>query len=155
VRIKRPGSNTYVELASSAEIPVGSTVDTKRGAVSIGDGAGGRAEFSDGIFKLTRAGGVTVLTLTEPLTGCKATGKARASAKKAKSRKLWGKGKGAFRTAGKYSAATVRGTTWLVQDTCTSTLTRVTEGVVTVRDNVKKKNVVVRAGKRYTAKPKR
>ena len=88
-------------------------------------------------------------------TGCKATGKASAAAKKAKSRKLWGKGKGAFRTAGKYSAATVRGTTWLVQDTCTSTLTRVTEGVVTVRDNVKKKNVVVRAGKRYTAKPKR
>ena len=49
----------------------------------------------------------------------------------------------------------MRGTTWLVQDTCTSTLTRVIEGVVTVRDNVKKKNVVVRAGKRYTAKPKR
>ena len=78
-----------------------------------------------------------------------------AAAKKVKTRKLWGKGKGAFRTSGKYSAATVRGTTWLVQDTCTSTLTRVTEGVVTVRDNVKKKNVVVRAGKRYTAKPKR
>jgi len=153
VRIKRPGSNTYVELASSAEIPVGSTVDTKRGAVSISDGAGGRAEFSDGIFKLTRAGGVTVLTLTEPLTGCKKpSGRASAAAKKVKTRKLWGKGKGAFRTAGKYSAATVRGTTWLVQDTCTSTLTRVTEGVVTVRDNVKKKNVVVRAGKRYTAK---
>ena len=156
VRIKLPGSNTYVELDSRRSIPLGSTVDTKQGAVSISDGAGGRAEFYDGIFKLTRAGGVTVLTLIEPLTGCKKpSGRASAAAKKVKTRKLWGKGKGAFRTAGHYSAATVRGTTWLVQDTCTSTLTRVTEGVVTVRDNVKKKNVVVRAGKRYTAKPKR
>ena len=28
--------------------------------------------------------------------------------------KLWGSGKGKFRTTGKYSAATVRGTIWLV-----------------------------------------
>ena len=60
-----------------------------------------------------------------------------------------------FGFPGTGKAVAARGTTWLVQDTCTSTLTRVTEGVVTVRDNVKKKNVVVRAGKRYTAKPKR
>ena len=32
--------------------------------------------------------------------------------------KLWGNGKGKFRTDGKYSAATVRGTIWLVQDQC-------------------------------------
>jgi hypothetical protein len=42
-----------------------------------------------------------------------------------------------------------------VQDTCTSTITRVVQGVVTVRDNVRRKNVVVRAGKRYTARKKR
>ena len=70
-------------------------------------------------------------------------------------RKLFGNGKGAFRTAGKYSAATVRGTTWSVTDTCTGTLTKVTQGVVSVRDNVKKKTIVVRAGKCYTAKPRR
>jgi hypothetical protein len=34
-------------------------------------------------------------------------------------------------------------------------LTRVTEGSVLVRDNVKQKNVVVRKGKRYTARPRR
>ncbi|MDA0174518.1 hypothetical protein OJ998_35795 [Solirubrobacter taibaiensis] len=150
VRIKLPGSNAYTELDPGEGIPLNSTVDAKQGAVRIG-----QAEFYDGIFKLTQDKGVTVLTLVEPLTGCKTAKQASAAAKKVKSRKLWGKGKGAFRTSGRYSAATVRGTTWLVQDTCTSTLTRVTEGVVTVRDNVKKKNVVVRAGKRYTAKPKR
>ena len=42
--------------------------------------------------------------------------------KKPKTRKLWGDGKGNFRTTGKYSAATVRGTKWLVQDSCTGTL---------------------------------
>ena len=44
-----------MELDPGEGIPLGSTVDTKQGAVSISDGAGGRAEFSDGIFKLTRA----------------------------------------------------------------------------------------------------
>jgi hypothetical protein len=31
----------------------------------------------------------------------------------------------------------------------------VTQGVVVVHDNVKRKNIVVRAGHRYLAKPKR
>ena len=48
----------------------------------------------------------------------------------------------------------MRGTKWLVQDSCAGTLTRVAQGVVTVRDNVKHKTIVVRAPKRYTARPK-
>ena len=48
------------------------------------------------------------------------------AATKPKSRKLWGDGKGKFRTRGQYAAATVRGTKWLVQDSCSGTLTRVT-----------------------------
>ena len=71
---------------------------------------------------------LTDLTLTEALAPCKRSG-ARASAKKPKSRKLWGQGSGKFRTVGHYSAATVRGTRWLVQDSCSGTLTRVTQGV--------------------------
>ena len=80
---------------------------------------------------------------------------ASAAAKKPKTRKLWGSGKGKFRTEGKYSAATVRGTKWLVQDTCTTTLTRVTTGVVAVSDFAKKKTILIKKGKRYTAKPKK
>ncbi len=49
----------------------------------------------------------------------------------------------------------MRGTKWLVQDTCAGTLTRVTQGAVTVRDSVRKRNVVVRKGKRYLAQPRR
>ncbi|MGH3130998.1 MAG: hypothetical protein ACRDNX_09295, partial [Gaiellaceae bacterium] len=64
-------------------------------------------------------------------------------------------GKGKFRTKGRYSSATVRGTIWLTQDQCNGTLTRVTQGSVTVTDFVTKRQVVVRAGKSYLAASKR
>src|SRR4029079_12448736 len=91
--------------------------------------------------------------LTEALAKCPKRHAAHAAAKKPKSRKLWGSGSGSFRTRGQYSAATVRGTEWLVQDSCAGTLTRVRKGVVAVRDNVKRKTIVLRAGKKYLARP--
>ena len=96
--------------------------------------------------------GITNLTLTEPLAACPKKGRASAAAKKAKKRKLWGDGKGAFRTTGKYSAATVRGTRWLVEDSCAGTRTTVKQGSVTVKAGRVTK--VVRAGKRYLARPR-
>ena len=66
--------------------------------------------------------------------------------------KLWGSGKGKFRTSGKYSSATVRGTIWLVQDECDGTLTKVTRGTVQVRDLKRKKTVIVKAGHSYLAR---
>jgi hypothetical protein len=134
----------------------GAEVDTRNGVVEITRSDGGVAKFYDGIFKLSQSGGITTLTLTEKLTGCKTSKKkASAAATKPKTRKLWGDGKGKFRTRGQYSAATVRGTKWLVQDTCTNTLTRVAQGVVAVEDFAKKKTILIKKGKRYTARPKR
>ena len=52
------------------------------------------------------------------------------SAAKKKTRKLWGDGKGKFRTKGQFSSATVRGTKWVVIDRCDGTLTRVVRGSV-------------------------
>ena len=69
--------------------------------------------------------------------------------------KLWGSGKGKFRTNGKYSAATVRGTIWLVEDRCEGTLTKVTRGTVSVRDFKRKKTVTVKAGHSYLARAQR
>ena len=66
-------------------------------------------------------------------------------------RRLWGDGSGSFRTRGRYSSATVRGTRWLTEDYCNGTLIRVEQGTVTVRDLVKKRTVVVTAGKSYFA----
>ena len=109
------------------------------------------------MFKVTQSGGITTLTLNEPLAPCSSSsGKAaQAAAKKPKTRKLWGDGKGKFRTKGQYSAATIRGTKWLVQDGCRYTLTRVATGVVSVRDDVKKRTIILRKGKSYTARPRR
>jgi hypothetical protein len=161
VRIKRPGSNRFVTLTAEAQIPVGSSIDTRNGRISItaaqGKGKTAAADFYDGLFKLTQTKGskpVATLTLTEKLS-CPRKGSASAAAKKKKKRRLWGDGKGRFRTKGKHSAATVVGTKWLVEDRCRSTLTRVVRGRVKVRDFAKKKTVTVRAGKRYMARAKR
>ena len=160
VRIRRPGSNRFVTLTAEAQIPVGSSIDTRNGRIAItaaqGGGKTASADFYDGLFKLTQTkrSKVTSLTLTERLS-CPRKGSASAAAKKKKKRRLWGDGSGKFRTKGKHSAATVVGTKWLVEDRCRSTLTRVVRGRVKVRDFAKKKTVTVRAGKRYTARAKR
>jgi hypothetical protein len=153
VKVKLKGSKKYVTLTEGLQIRVGASVDTRKGRVSIdGPKASDDADFYDGIFLISQSKGLTTLTLTEALD-CRT--KARTSAKKPKTRKLWGEGKGRFRTKGSYSAATVRGTKWLVTDTCTSTTTRVTQGVVSVEDFVKHKKVTVRAKKHYTARKKK
>jgi hypothetical protein len=157
VTFRRPGSKKFVTLTADAQIPVGSVIDTRKGRITItaaqGKGKTAAADFFDGLFKLTQTKGskpATTLTLTEKLS-CPKRKTASAAAKKKKSRRLWGSGHGRFTTKGSYSAATVRGTKWLVQDSCTTTTTRVTAGVVSVRDLVKRKTIIVRKGKRYVA----
>jgi hypothetical protein len=156
VLIKQGGK--FVPLDPAKPIPSGSEIDVTHGRITLTAvlKRGGKPEtatFYDGIFKLTLGKTTTDLTLNQPLAKC--SKKAIAAAKKPKTRKLWGSGSGSFRTRGQYSAATVRGTEWLVQDSCSGTLTYVKKGVVSVFDQVKKKTIVLRAGKRYTAKPKR
>jgi hypothetical protein len=159
VLVKAPGGK-FVELDPTKPIPLGSTIDTKAGTIQLTaqqkPGAKVQtSQFFDGIFKVTQTKKTTDLTLNEALAKCPKKRSAHAAAKKPKTRKLWGNGSGSFRTRGQYSAATVRGTKWLVQDSCSGTLTRVTKGVVSVRDNVKRRTIVLRAGKHYLAKPRR
>jgi hypothetical protein len=162
VRFRKPGSKKFVTLTQDAQIPVGSVIDTRKGRITItaaqGKGKTASADFFDGLFKLTQTKGAkpaTTLALTEKLSCPKHAHLASAAAKKPKSRRLWGSGHGRFTTKGSYSAATVRGTQWLVQDSCTTTTTRVASGVVSVRDFVKRKTKILRAGKRYVARRKR
>ena len=159
VLVKIPPSKKFVALPAGAPIPVGASFDTRKGKVEITaipkPGAPPeKATFYEGIFKLGQSSGVTNLTLTEPLAACPKRG-GHAAAKKPKKRHLWGEGEGHFRTTGRLSSATVRGTKWFVEDSCAGTLTRVTQGSVLVRDFVLKRNKIVRAGGRYTARPKR
>ena len=83
--------------------------------------------------------------------------RARTSARRSRRtiRRLRGNGSGRFRTRGRYSSATVRGTDWTVSDRCDGTLTKVKRAAVTVRDFRRRKAVRVRAGKSYLARAAR
>ena len=162
VRVKKPGTNEFVDLDVTQGVPLGSTIDVKHGKIALTSvpKAGGTPQtalFYGGIFKITQPGGITQLQLNEALARCPRHRAAAAAAakKKPKSRSLWGDGHGAFRTRGQYSAATVRGTKWFVQDSCAGTLTRVVRGVVSVNDLVRHRTVTLRAGKKYLARPRR
>jgi hypothetical protein len=140
---------------ASATVPGGNLLVTVAlTSVAKAGGAPQTANFYEGVFKVTQTGSITQLELNQPLASC-SRGRAAgaAAAAKAKKRHLWGDGKGAFRTKGKYSSATVRGTKWLVQDSCAGTLTRVVRGVVAVSDRVRHKTVTVRAGRSYLTRP--
>jgi hypothetical protein len=158
VRVRLKGSKTFTDLGAIDDVPLGATVDVKQGRIELASvpsrtAAVEKIQLYSGMFRIGQPAAITEFTLNEPLASCKK--KARASETKPKSRKLWGDGKGKFRTRGQYSAATIRGTRFLVQDSCSGTLTQVKEGSVLVRDNVKRKNIVLRKGKRYTARPRR
>jgi hypothetical protein len=160
VLVRRRGSGRFTRLEDGARVPYGSELDTRRGKVRIVAAArGGKtatAVFNAGRFVLARRrGAVTELRLSGPLAGCgRASASDGASAARRRGRRLWGSGKGRFRTRGRRSAATVTGTKWLVEDRCDgSTLTLVTKGVVKVRDFGRHRTVTVRAGGRYVARP--
>ena len=155
IKVRPKGSEKFEPLTGHLELDLGSDVDVTKGKVELASQpAPGAAEetvhFSAGRFKVTQRGHVTNLRLTGRLARC-GDGEA-SSAKRRRSRRLWGEGVGRFRTSGRYSSATVSGTKWLVKDGCRGTLTRVEEGVVRVRDKVRDKTVIVEAGEHYLAR---
>ena len=126
----------------------GARVDATAGRVVVTvarnkSGARSHATFSRGVFRLAKqervAPYVATLSLTGPsfesVCGEQASASRRARKRsKRRVRRLWGDGKGRYRTRGRYSAATVRGTKWLTEDRCDGTLTRVARGEVEVED---------------------
>ena len=160
----RKAQSGFVRLTDAKQVPVGAQMDATRGRVSMTSAkspTGGvqTAQFYSGRFQAiqsSRERGLTEVRMTLPMT-CTTNrrGKLTAAARKVRSRRLWGSGKGRFRTRGRHSSATVRGTTWLQKDTCTTTTTSVKEGVVIVKDFAKRKNVRVKAGKRYVARARK
>jgi hypothetical protein len=160
VLVRRRGARRFRRLRDSARIPYGSELDTRRGKVRIvaaaRAGKTATAVFNAGRFVLARrAGAVTELRLSGPLAGCgRATAGTDAVSARRRGRRLWGNGKGRFRSRGRRSATTVTGTKWLVEDRCDgTTLTRVARGVVRVRDFKRHRTVTVRARHSYVARP--
>ena len=68
-------------------------------------------------------------------------------------RSLWASDNhGKFRTHGRNSVATVRGTVWVTVETCDGTTTYVLKGEVAVRDRNLHRTAVVTAGHHYFAR---
>lgn len=159
VKIKTPDIKRFRPLSEGETIPVGSLVDTSEGKVRLlsvdASGTQQQASFSRGIFRVTQKSGAGLVFLK--LRGeisCDGDEEASASARSS-GRRLWGSGKGKFRTAGSYGSATVRGTIWFTEDRCDGTFFKVASGVVKVRDFPRHKSIALPAGKSYLAESPR
>jgi hypothetical protein len=167
VLVRLPGRRRFIPVARARQIPVGTIVNARRGRVQLVtaiDAAGTLQTglFYSGAFRLTqsRATGLSTLALAlGSFRDCPAiTRRSRAAQREDEERGrgrrvryLWARAKGRFRTRGNASSATIRGTTWLTADHCAGTLTRVRVSVVVVRDFVRARTVILRAGQEYFA----
>lgn len=149
---------------ASGPIPYGSKVDVTKGMVALkadvgtltaSGGAGITARFillrfkvaGKPIIELRLSGGKSGVCAKALRTSSAVTKKPPTTV-----RRLFTKGKGAFRTRGKYASSTIRGTDWLTADRCDGTFEKTRQGTVAVFDFVLKKTVLVRAGGSYLAK---
>ncbi len=158
----------FVRLEGAETIPVGATLDTARGRVKIRSAATTGRKLQTGQFfrgrfvirQVRRKRRSRTLITDLRLSGssfrrtCRTTRASVSQRRRSKRRvrRLFGNAKGSFRTSGRNAAATVRGTRWGVQDRCDGTLVAVQQGRVEVRDLVKRKTIILRAGRTYVAK---
>jgi CSLREA domain-containing protein len=165
----RRGFGPLVKVTGPVQIPIGALVDTKAGVVQMSaatNALGGTqsGQFSKGTFivKQARTRALTTAVMAGGnLNACSklprgGAAKQVAGARSRRHRSLFANVHGRFATRGRNSAATVRGTQFLVKDTCSGTTTSVRRGTVTVRDFRLRKNVKVKAPHKYFARaPKR
>jgi hypothetical protein len=168
VKTKCPGNRDFGKIERAIQIPLSCIVDARNGTVDLtaSKGSSGQtqsADFWGGIFGVGQESGddkQAVLTLAgrlecEQRKGLRKKKGGRVNLRRGRGagRKLWGSGKGSYTSAGSHGAATVRGTTWLVVDRCDgSTLFKVAEGTVWVKDFAKDIQVVLQAGESYVAR---
>jgi len=165
IELQCPGESSQSPLTGFKQVPMGCLINTRHGVVDLTASKGSSEELQSAHFW----GGVFVATQDEgdnQIVGLKLAGRrmcerrdagkaptARISRGGKHGRRLWGSGKGNYTTSGSYGSATVRGTTWLVVDRCdSSTLVKVAEGTVAVRDFVRDKSLILTTGEQYIAK---
>jgi hypothetical protein len=166
VRVERPGEKRFETLSSAAQVPLGSRIDTTHGQAFVRAARGVQGALQDGRFRgarfatsQARSSGLLTVSLLGRLPGCHTRvprgGAPKAVAARRRTRTLFGNVHGRFRSRGRSSSATVRGTQWVQKDTCSGTLTIVKRGTVVVRDFAKRRNKVVKSGHRYFARARR
>jgi hypothetical protein len=115
-------------------IPTRSVIDATHGRVKLITAKPHRGTqsgvFSEGAFVVTqrRSDGLTDLTLSggdfSVCNKAAAAGAPITEAKRNRRRRLFGRAHGRFRSRGRSSSATVKGTTWLTEDRCNGTVTQ-------------------------------
>lgn len=136
-------------------------IDATKGEVQLtaakdASGATQTGRFSGGVFGIVQKGSAQPITELVMKGGSFAAcrrGNRRVAARRVV-RQLFGRAHGRFRTRGRHSTATIRGTQWLVKETCAGTLTISRHGTVVVQDLVKHKTVTLHSGERYLARPR-
>ena len=130
VLVKVAGTPQFVPLSVPSLVPVGSQFDATKGRVELTAArAGGitdTSQFYDGTFQVSQPTPTAIAELRLVLgdfSVCSLPSFTAADKNKRRVRRLWGSGKGKFRTRGRYSSATVRGTVWKTEDRCDGTLT--------------------------------
>jgi hypothetical protein len=166
----------FIPLTEARQLPTGTQVDARQGslqliAASTSHGKTQVGVFGGGLFAIAQdrsrlSKGLTTLSLLEgafpgapSYARCKAHHVRDRPAAQAASlspqilQTLRARdNRGHFRTRGRYSAATVRGTVWDTIDRCDGTLTVVHRGTVLVTDFARRVTVSVHAGHSYLAK---
>jgi hypothetical protein len=155
----------FIPLTGATQIPSGTVIDALHGSLqllaALGKGKTEHGTFGGAVFQITQAHtGLTNLTLLENAFNgapsyklCRAHKAADATAASTKTLQLLkASAHGKFRTTGRYSAATVRGTKWTVADRCDGTLTHVITDSVAVTDFVRHQTIILHAGQSYLAK---
>ena len=159
----------FVPLQEARQIPVGSILNTSAGVARVTTATATRdklqfGDFGAGIFKLLQRRQQRGLTELDVMNAhparqvCATLGKSAVVAKHLSSKvlgRITGSAHGRFTTRGQFSAATVRGTVWGVRNLCDGTLTRVTRGVVSVRDFSRRKTLTLVTGQSYLARAPR
>ncbi len=160
VLVQVPGAGRFVPLPQPRQVPIGSQFDATQGRVELtvarAGGITDTSEFREGTFQLSQQTPTALAELRLVLgdfSVCSLPSFAATDANKRRVRRVWGSGKGKFRTRGRFSSATVRGTVWKTEDRCDGTLTTVAEGGIRVRDFARQADVELRAGQSYLAQP--
>ena len=168
----------FVPLTEQRQIPLGTEIDARHGSTTLATAtAVGKSQlgtFGGGVFVVSQAArgidkGLTTLSLREggfpgaPSTAiCNRTSypaldtRAHVAVAPRVLQTLHARERGGhFRTRGRFSAGTVRGTVWDTIERCDGTLTVVHRGIVVVRDTVLGRTITLHAGQRHLARAPR
>jgi Ca2+-binding RTX toxin-like protein len=165
-KYRLPDGQRYFELADSLKFPVGSTIDARDAAVRLATArnrTGARQDMSilGGPFSVRQEAG------KRPTTDLRLVGKPRGCARSASGPRAPAdalvpkldmrsddRNRGRYRIRGRHSVGAPRGTSWVTEERCDGTFTRVRSGTVKVRDLERDRTVVLHAGDTYLARPR-